>query len=192
MTESLLTETATAPGTSDTTGLWTTVSTPDGPFTVVTDSAATVLASGWTDEPDYLMALVHRDLRPTDLRGPAEVRRSGALRAITDAVEAFYAGQLDAPGAVTVSQRGGAFLQRSWDALRSIPAGTVVTYSELAQRAGEPAAIRAAASSCARNAAALFVPCHRVMRRDGTLGGFRYGLEIKRSLQEREATPVAG
>ncbi|MFC3241565.1 methylated-DNA--[protein]-cysteine S-methyltransferase [Gordonia humi] len=62
-----------------------------------------------------------------------------------------------------------------------------VTYTRLAELAGNAAAVRGAASCCARNAAALFVPCHRVVRSDGTLGGFRYGLDVKRSLLDREA-----
>jgi len=71
-------------------------------------------------------------------------------------------------------------------ALREVPAGPPVTYSELAERAGNVAAIRAAAACCAQNAAALFVPCHRVIRSNGELGGFRYGLDIKESLIDRE------
>ena len=68
-----------------------------------------------------------------------------------------------------------------------VPAGVTVTYTELARRAGHPTAARAAASACARNAPALFVPCHRVVRNDGTLGGFRWGLDVKRWLLAFEA-----
>ncbi|MGC4933062.1 methylated-DNA--[protein]-cysteine S-methyltransferase [Gordonia sp. DT30] len=183
-------QTAVPTSTSTGIGLWTTVSTPDGPFTVVADEDAVVLASGWTDAPEYLVALVNRGLRPVGLLSPAEFRRTATLVAVTDAVAAYYAGEFDAPAAITVRQRGGPFIERSWAALRNVPAGAPVTYSQLAERAGEPAAIRAAASSCARNAAALFVPCHRVQRRDGALGGFRYGLPIKRALIDREAPPA--
>jgi methylated-DNA-[protein]-cysteine S-methyltransferase len=70
--------------------------------------------------------------------------------------------------------------------LRDVPAGAPVSYAEYARRSGRPAAIRAAASACARNAAALFVPCHRVLRTDKTLGGFRYGLDVKRWLIAHE------
>lgn len=177
------------PGTStpkDGVGLWTTVSTPDGAFTVVADTDGIILASGWTDTPEYLVALVHRDLRPHDLRGPAELGRTPELTTITEAVEAYYADDFGPAAARPVVQRSGPFIEKAWAALRGVTAGTAVTYTELAERAGEPAAIRAAASACARNAAALFVPCHRVLRRDGSLGGFRYGLDIKRSLLDRE------
>ncbi|MGV9671291.1 MULTISPECIES: methylated-DNA--[protein]-cysteine S-methyltransferase [unclassified Gordonia (in: high G+C Gram-positive bacteria)] len=179
--------TITAPDSSDTTDAaptagWTTVSTPDGPFTVVVNDSGTVLASGWTSEPEYLLQLVHRDLRPAD------IGRSAGLSAIGEVVDAYYAGEHDAPQSVPVFQHGGPFLEKSWTALRTVRAGAPVTYSDLAGLAGEPAAIRAAATSCARNAAALFVPCHRVLRRDGKLGGFRYGVELKQRLIDREAT----
>ena len=72
--------------------------------------------------------------------------------------------------------------------LREVKEGERLTYSEYAARAGRPAAVRAAAGACAMNAAALFVPCHRILRTDGTLGGFRYGLPIKESLLARESS----
>ena len=80
---------------------------------------------------------------------------------------------------------------RSWDVLRHVAAGRPITYTEFAARAGSPAAVRSAADACARNAVALFVPCHRVLRSDGTLGGFRYGLDLKQRLLEREAAVAA-
>ena len=88
-----------------------------------------------------------------------------------------------------VRQRSGAFLVHAWEVLRTVPAGAPVTYTEYAAKSGRPAAVRAAASACARNAAALFVPCHRVLRTDGTLGGFRWGVECKRRLIAHEADP---
>lgn len=159
-----------------------TIDTPNGPFTVVVDDDHRVLASGWTDDPAYLTALVHPTLRP-----PA-TQRSAALTSITDAVSAYYSGDLDAPSRVAVVQRsGGVFLGQAWDALRKVDAGHPVTYTRFAELAGQPAAVRAAAAACARNAAALFVPCHRVKRSDGTLGGFRYGLPTKQWLLDFEA-----
>jgi AraC family transcriptional regulator, regulatory protein of adaptative response / methylated-DNA-[protein]-cysteine methyltransferase len=83
--------------------------------------------------------------------------------------------------------RGTVFQQRVWQALRDIPVGTTTSYSELAQRVGKPNAIRAVASACASNPVALAIPCHRVVRRDGSLAGYRWGVERKRVLLEREA-----
>jgi methylated-DNA-[protein]-cysteine S-methyltransferase/AraC family transcriptional regulator of adaptative response/methylated-DNA-[protein]-cysteine methyltransferase len=74
-----------------------------------------------------------------------------------------------------------------WDALCGIPAGRTVTYAALARRIGKPGSVRAVANACAANALALAIPCHRVVRSDGTLSGYRWGVERKRAMIEREA-----
>ena len=84
--------------------------------------------------------------------------------------------------------RGTAFQQRVWKALRQIPAGTTTTYTKLAAKIGRPRAVRAVAHACASNAIAVAIPCHRVVRTDGALAGYRWGVERKRALLEREAT----
>ncbi|NMO01792.1 methylated-DNA--[protein]-cysteine S-methyltransferase [Gordonia sp. TBRC 11910] len=160
---------------------WATVSTPDGPFTIIADDTERVLASGWVDDADYLAALIHSRIQP-------ETVRQSPLPSLTDAVEAYYAGEHDLPMGVPVRQHSGEFLMHAWEVLRTVGAGDVVTYSDFAQLAGNAPAIRAAASACARNAAALFVPCHRVVGKTGKLTGFRYGVDIKQSLLEREAS----
>jgi methylated-DNA-[protein]-cysteine S-methyltransferase len=157
-----------------------TQTTPAGPFTIVaTDDA--VLASGWTADPDDLIPVIHPSLRPADLARRAD------LGEFTRAAAAYHAGDLHAIDAVPVRQLSGEFLVHAWDVLRKVPAGEPVSYTEYAALAGRPAAVRAAASACARNAAALFVPCHRVLRTDGSLGGFRWGVETKRWLLAHEA-----
>jgi AraC family transcriptional regulator of adaptative response/methylated-DNA-[protein]-cysteine methyltransferase len=83
--------------------------------------------------------------------------------------------------------RGTAFQQRVWQALRKIPAGSTVSYSTIAQRIGAPKSVRAVAQACAANSIALAIPCHRVVRQDGGLSGYRWGVERKRALLEREA-----
>jgi AraC family transcriptional regulator of adaptative response/methylated-DNA-[protein]-cysteine methyltransferase len=85
--------------------------------------------------------------------------------------------------------RGTAFQQRVWQALRDIPAGTTATYSEIAGRLGVPKAVRAVAQACASNGLAVAIPCHRVVRSDGALAGYRWGVERKRALLDREAAP---
>jgi methylated-DNA-[protein]-cysteine S-methyltransferase/AraC family transcriptional regulator of adaptative response/methylated-DNA-[protein]-cysteine methyltransferase len=82
---------------------------------------------------------------------------------------------------------GTPFQRRVWDALCGIPAGRTVTYAALASRIGEPGSARAVANACAANAIALAIPCHRVIRSDGTLSGHRWGVERKRALLAREA-----
>jgi AraC family transcriptional regulator of adaptative response/methylated-DNA-[protein]-cysteine methyltransferase len=83
--------------------------------------------------------------------------------------------------------RGTAFQHRVWQALREIPVGSTTTYSEIAERIGMPKAVRAVAGACAANKIAIAIPCHRVMRSDGSLSGYRWGVERKRTLIAREA-----
>ena len=90
--------------------------------------------------------------------------------------------RLDLPTDVVAT----AFQRRVWEALRSIPLGTTRTYSEVARSIGQPSAIRAVAHACAKNPTSIVVPCHRVIRTDGTLGGYRWGLGRKKLLLERE------
>lgn len=88
---------------------------------------------------------------------------------------------------LTLDVRGTPFQRRVWEALLRIPAGKTVTYAALAARIGEPKATRAVANACAANAIALAIPCHRVIRNDGTLSGYRWGVERKRALIAKEA-----
>ncbi|WP_433524991.1 methylated-DNA--[protein]-cysteine S-methyltransferase [Nocardia pseudovaccinii] len=154
--------------------------TPIGPFTALVDADGAVLASGWTDDAENLRQLIHPSLRPSELRGHAD------LGEVTRAVTAYHRGELTAIDAIEVRQQSGEFLMHAWEVLRKIPAGDPVTYTEYAAISGRPDATRAAANACARNAAALFVPCHRVLRIGGALGGFRWGLPIKRWLLDHE------
>ncbi|WP_241049560.1 bifunctional transcriptional activator/DNA repair enzyme AdaA [Achromobacter xylosoxidans] len=83
--------------------------------------------------------------------------------------------------------RGTAFQRRVWEALREIPVGATATYTDIAERIGSPRSVRAVARACATNNIALAIPCHRVVRTDGSLAGYRWGIERKRELIEREA-----
>ena len=161
-----------------------TVTTPPGPFTAVVtadgDGRELVLASGWTADVADLLAVVHPALRPATSAPTGRVP-------VLDVVEAFVAGDVAAIDDVAVQQRSGPFLQEAWQVLRTVPAGRPDTYAAFATRCGRPAAVRAAANACARNATALFVPCHRVLGSDGGLGGFRWGTPVKRWLLDHEA-----
>lgn len=160
---------------------WATLDTPVGPFTAVVAEDGAVLASGWTNDVDVLLPLVHPTLRPAQLT-------MGDLGAVGEAIRRYHDGDLSAIEAIPVRQRSAVFLERAWEVLRSVPAGAPVSYREYAAKAGRPEAVRAAAAACARNAIALFVPCHRVVRSDGSLGGFRWGLSVKRWLLTHEST----
>jgi methylated-DNA-[protein]-cysteine S-methyltransferase len=166
----------------------TTLPTPVGPLVIVADDGV-VLAAGWSEDPNDVLDRIHPSLRTaTNPRGfvGAEVTRRSDLGDVTKAVVAYFDGDLAAPDAIPVRQVGGPFLVHAWDVLRDVRPGEPVSYTELAARCGNPRAVRAAASACARNAAALFVPCHRVLRSDGSLGGFRWGLDVKRWLLAHE------
>ncbi|MBZ9775331.1 methylated-DNA--[protein]-cysteine S-methyltransferase [Mesorhizobium sp. CO1-1-8] len=85
-------------------------------------------------------------------------------------------------------RHGTPFQQQVWEMLRTIPCGATITYTTLARRFGQPNGARAVATACAANAIALGIPCHRVVHADGTLSGYRWGVERKRALIDKEAT----
>jgi AraC family transcriptional regulator of adaptative response/methylated-DNA-[protein]-cysteine methyltransferase len=87
--------------------------------------------------------------------------------------------------------RGTAFQERVWKALREVPAGTTVSYADIARRIGAPKSVRAVARACGANKLAVAIPCHRVVRNDGSLSGYAWGIERKRALIQREASQNA-
>jgi AraC family transcriptional regulator, regulatory protein of adaptative response / methylated-DNA-[protein]-cysteine methyltransferase len=108
-----------------------------------------------------------------------------------EALVARVVGFVEAPGIgldLPLDVRGTAFQQRVWQALQEIPVGEAVTYAEIAQRIGTPKAVRAVAGACATNNLAVAIPCHRVVRKDGALSGYAWGVERKRALLDREAS----
>lgn len=184
---------STAPAISTATARTCTVATEVGPFTVIVidhyrgsddgsggGAIPTVLASGWTADVDDLLPLIAKDLRPDS------VSTVPGIKGVTDRALAYHDGDLAAIDEVPVLQYSGPFLQEAWEALRRVPAGASVTYTELAAKAGRPMAVRAAGSACSRNAAALFVPCHRVVPIVGGVGSFRWNSPVKRWLLTHE------
>jgi AraC family transcriptional regulator of adaptative response/methylated-DNA-[protein]-cysteine methyltransferase len=109
-----------------------------------------------------------------------------------EALVAHVVGLIEAPGQglnLPLDIRGTAFQQRVWRALQDIPVGCTVSYAELASRIGLPKAVRAVAGACAANNIAVVIPCHRVVRNDGSLSGYAWGVERKRALIAKEARP---
>jgi AraC family transcriptional regulator of adaptative response/methylated-DNA-[protein]-cysteine methyltransferase len=132
------------------------------------------------DDPDTLV----RDLQD---RFP-KARLIGADREFEQLV-ATVVGFVEAPAQaldLPLDVRGTAFQQRVWQALREIPSGSTASYAEIARRIGQPKAVRAVAQACASNGIAVAIPCHRVVRTDGALSGYRWGIERKRALLDRE------
>ena len=154
--------------------------TPTGPFNVIARTDGTVLASGFTDDVDRLLGLIAPALRPSALE------RRPDLGPISEAVTAYFDGDVTAIDAVRVEQRSTTVRERGWDELRRIPPGEPISYGELAKRIDVPRGVRAAGQVCARNAASLFVPCHRVVASDGTLHRFGWGLPAKQWLLAHE------
>jgi AraC family transcriptional regulator, regulatory protein of adaptative response / methylated-DNA-[protein]-cysteine methyltransferase len=109
------------------------------------------------------------------------VRGDDDIGAVIRLVETPRAG-VDLP----LDIRGTVFQQRVWQALRAIPVGTTASYTDIAKQIGSPNSVRAVAGACAANALAVAIPCHRVVRGDGSLSGYRWGVERKRALLERE------
>ncbi len=97
-----------------------------------------------------------------------------------------------ADAGLSLDLQGTPFQHRVWRALRRIQPGRTTTYAALARRVGRPAAVRAVAGACAANRVAVVVPCHRVVRQDGALSGYRWGTDRKRALLRREGAPVSG
>jgi AraC family transcriptional regulator of adaptative response/methylated-DNA-[protein]-cysteine methyltransferase len=134
------------------------------------------------DEPEALVRDLQDRFPRAELVGAdGDFERTVAL--VVGFVEAPEIG-LDLP----LDVRGTAFQQRVWQALRAIPAGQTVSYAELAERVGLPAGARAVAGACAANAIAVAIPCHRVVRNDGAISGYRWGVERKQALLEREGS----
>ncbi|RRA50310.1 bifunctional DNA-binding transcriptional regulator/O6-methylguanine-DNA methyltransferase Ada [Acidipila sp. EB88] len=135
---------------------------------------------------------------PSVLLGNLEDRFAGATLVGGDAgFEALVArvvGLIEQPHAsveLPLDVRGTAFQQCVWKALQQIPAGSTATYTEIAERIGRPTAVRAVARACAANSLAVLIPCHRVVRNDGALSGYRWGVERKRTLLEQEREALA-
>ena len=158
-----------------------TIKTAAGSLTVVASETGAVRAAGFTDDVDELLVLIHPRLRD-------EAVPVGDLGPVTAAVRSYFDGDVTAIDDVVVEQySAGEFMTEAWRVMREIKPGAPVTYSQFAELSGRPAAIRGAAAACSRNPAALFTPCHRVLRLDGTLGGYRWGLPVKRWLLDHEA-----
>lgn len=161
-----------------------TLDTPAGPFWVAA-RGGTLVAAGFAEETPRLLARLALRL------GPLELRRSADRAGAATALARYLAGERDALGAVPVDLGGTPFQRDVWSALREIPAGTTATYADVARRIGRPRAVRAVGAANGANPVSLFVPCHRVVGKDG-LRGYAGGLSRKEWLLAHEgAAPAA-
>ncbi len=148
---------------------------------LVAESDKGICAVALGDDPDTLVRDLQDRFPKARLIGDDDVFQ----RRVAEVV-----GLVEHPGRgveLPLDIRGTAFQQKVWAALRRIPAGQTLSYAELAERIGDPKAVRAVAGACAANSLALLVPCHRIVRTDGALSGYRWGTERKRVLLQRES-----
>ncbi|TKD51169.1 bifunctional DNA-binding transcriptional regulator/O6-methylguanine-DNA methyltransferase Ada [Sphingomonas baiyangensis] len=158
---------------------WTIAETSLGPLLIAATERGLCRVAFGEDAAALAVRFPHAEIRPGD----------EALAALAARVVA----EVEAPGRdrdLPLDVQGTAFQEAIWQALRAIPPGSSISYAELAARVGKPGAVRAASSACGANHVAVAIPCHRVARSDGSLGGYAYGLDIKAELRRREG--VAG
>ena len=136
------------------------------------------------DDADELTRELHRRFPQAQL-SPGDEAFQQTIAEVIRFVEAPQRGWK-----LPLDVRGTAFQQRVWRALQGIPVGTTASYTDVAERMGSPKAVRAVAGACAANPIAVVIPCHRVLRADGSLSGYRWGVERKRELLSREAKPA--
>jgi methylated-DNA-[protein]-cysteine S-methyltransferase len=115
-----------------------------------------------------------------------EIKSVAKIPVITDLINDYFDGDISALNSLQVRQPGAPFSQAAWKAMKKVKPGTVISYADLAERAGSPAAVRAAGSACAKNAIVLIVPCHRIVKTGGALGNYAYGLSKKEWLLRHE------
>ena len=145
--------------------------TPIGALNLIADQDL-LLAANLSTQKALRESLSKED----SLREIKEVKR---IPVISDLLDEYFDGHISAINSIKVSQPGATFSQSAWKAMRKVSAGKVISYADLAKRAGSAGAVRAAGSACAKNAIVLVVPCHRIVKTGGALGNYAYGLNKK-------------
>ncbi len=152
--------------------------TPVGNIYLIADSGI-LIAAGFKS----LNSLQNR-LSPSDkLRKIEPIEK---IPKISKLIDNYFEGRLDALNLIQVRQPGAQFSQKVWRVMRAIPAGMTISYAQLAKKAGSPAAFRAAGTACGNNLIAPIIPCHRIIKSDGNLGNYGYGVAIKEKLLRLE------
>ncbi|MBJ6138095.1 methylated-DNA--[protein]-cysteine S-methyltransferase [Marinobacter litoralis] len=144
-----------------------------------------LLSVDLSDQKEPLDSLIAERF-PSQAISPADEQDTVLLTNIITVLE-----DPETPLDLPLALEGTAFQKKVWQALQGIPPGQTITYSELAIHLGKPKAVRAVANACGANQLAVIVPCHRVVRSDGGLGGYRWGIERKKALLNREAKLAA-
>ena len=162
--------------------------TPTGELAVIADAHGNLRALEWTDHDERM----HRALRLHYGKDGFVLARARDPGGLTSALRAYFAGDLAAIDRLPTATGGTAFQRLVWRALRDIPCGTTLSYSELARRIGRAKAVRAVGLANGANPISIVVPCHRVIGASGALTGYGGGIERKRWLLAHEGAGVAG
>ena len=158
--------------------LLTSISTPIGNLNLIADEHV-LLAANLSSLKALKESLCAED-------SEREIKSVSKIPVISDLIIDYFDGDISAINAIQVRQPGAHFSQAAWKAMKKVKAGSIISYGELAERAGSPAAVRAAGSACAKNAIVLVVPCHRIVKTGGALGNYAYGLNKKEWLLHHE------
>lgn len=154
------------------------IKTPIGKLHLITKESV-LLAAGFSSFEQLKQRLAAADFE-------LGFRTAKSVNGISDCLHDYFAGDLKALEKIKVRQPGGEFSQNAWRAMRGTKAGKTISYAQLADKAGSPAAVRAAGSACAKNLIAIVVPCHRIVKTGGELGNYAYGLKNKEWLLRHE------
>jgi methylated-DNA-[protein]-cysteine S-methyltransferase len=152
--------------------------TPIGSLSIIVDPETNSVAAGGFCPPEDLIER---------MPGAPPWRTVNRMPLTDQPVADYFSGSVSALDGIPVTQPGTDLQHEVWSGLRAIPAGSTRTYRELAATTTKPRAVRAAGSACGKNLVAPIVPCHRALRSDGSLGGYYYGLDVKRWLLDHEA-----
>jgi methylated-DNA-[protein]-cysteine S-methyltransferase len=158
--------------------LLTAIATPVGSLNIIADQHV-VLAANLSSLKSLKESLSTQDAQQ-------EIKSVSRIPIISDLIKDYFDGDIEALNSLEVRQPGAPFSQAAWKAMKKVKAGSVISYADLAKRAGSPSAVRAAGSACAKNAIVLIVPCHRIVKTGGALGNYAYGLNKKEWLLRHE------
>jgi methylated-DNA-[protein]-cysteine S-methyltransferase len=159
------------------------IDTPIGVMLIVADTGGNLRVADWTDHEDRMHDLLRRHYGKDGFT-LAPTRNPGGL---SDAIGSYFAGDLTAIDNLPVQTNGTPFQREVWNALRTIPSGTTLSYGKLAGQIGRPTAVRAVGLANGSNPIGVVVPCHRVIGSDGSLTGYGGGIERKRWLLQHES-----
>jgi methylated-DNA-[protein]-cysteine S-methyltransferase len=156
--------------------------TPIGEMMIVADQQGNLRAVDWTDHTDRLQKLLHRHYGKNSFILEPATNPGG----LSEKLKKYFSGDLLSIDTLPVQTAGTAFQREVWRALREIPCGTTISYGQLAERIGRPAAVRAVGLANGSNPIGVVVPCHRVIGSNGSLTGYGGGIERKRWLLQHE------